>query len=120
MLLDMEFGGSFVASVWYPDFFNHVRRSIEPSDFDDLWLHVNDRFVDCEVLTTSWEPGRDWARTPFRVICPAVGFYPEEAAKFVGLIYCAVAIERPELWGCHHAELNGIPIRGRTYYRLNR
>lgn len=118
MLRDMEFGGAFVDTVWFPNFYSAVRRSIRERGFARLWSHVDERFGKNEVLTTSWEPGKDWRRTPFAVICPAVGFYPEEAAKFLGLLYCAVAIERPELWGCHHAELNGIPIRGRTYYRL--
>jgi hypothetical protein len=73
------------------------------------------------IVTTSWVPGADWWATPYQCLYDAL---QDEiwAAQFFGLIACECVLERcaetGEDWGYGHYEKDGVPIKGRTYFRL--
>jgi hypothetical protein len=111
-----------VKDVWFPEFYQSVTDRMGPAAYTSLWEHVNERFDEKAYsgdprITTSWEPGKDWTGTPFAPIVWAVNS-EEDAAKFMGLVYCAVAIKRSDWWGTGRYENRGVPIQGRTYFWL--
>ena len=72
----------------------------------------------CAVsLKTSWIPGPDWAGTPLQRIYEVCG---DEvlAAKNFGLFMWDTMQRHQGRWGFGHYELDGVPIKGMTYYRV--
>jgi len=100
-----------------------------PLSLPAIWREIDGLFstkaIDRQpVITMSWVPGADWTNTPYAPIYGAINqrfaqdIASEYSAKFLGLLFMDVAINRAEKWGCGHYELAGKPIKGRTYFLL--
>ena len=87
------------------------------SIFDDL----NNKIEGNEVLTSSWIPGSDWTNTVFQPIYEkACRQNAEAAGLFFGLIVWDVFLHHADSWSFGRYEKNNIPIKGLTYFRINR
>lgn len=63
-------------------------------------------------------PGSDWTGTAFQPIWEKAAKKNEElAAKIFGLLVFEIFRHRPEDWYTGRFEKEGIPLRGRTYFR---
>jgi len=96
-----------------------------PPAFQKIHANLDSRFDTREVDTSSWIPGANWEDTPFQPIYIACGGDDnenahEEAAKFFGLIVWQVAMDRVDCWSFGRYEKDGFPIRGMTYFRIDR
>ena len=100
-----------------------------PLSLPAIWSEIDGLFsskaIDQKpVITISWVPGADWTNTPYEPIYRAINqrfahdIAKEYSAKFFGLLFMDVAINRAEKWGFGHYELAGKPIKGRTYFLL--
>ena len=73
-----------------------------------------------EVVTSSWLPGSDWTGTPFMAIYQIAARNDMIASGLCfGLMLWVFFMERPEAWSYGRYKLNGIPIEGLTYFRID-
>ncbi len=81
-----------------------------------------DRLIDgSEIQTSSWMPGSDWSGTVFLPIWEkACGRNVDAAAQCFGLILWKVMMDRPEHWSFGRYKLSDVPIRGLTYFRIDK
>lgn len=91
---------------------------IDPSAFAKIHKELSARFNDREIDTAGWIPGAIWQGTPWFPIYLAAGENQELAAKFFGQIVWQVVMDHTACWGSGKYELDGIPIRSRTYFRI--
>ena len=125
-LIDFDHGGITVKQVpFLPKYRAYLRRlahKVHPKAIDTAKRAFHAELHD-GIVTTSWVPGADWRGTAYQPLYDAVSD-PQEAAKFFGLVACECVLERcfehDEDWGYGHYEKDGIPIKGRTYFRLDR
>ena len=119
MLIDMENGGEWVRAVWLPELYDELVGCLSPDDFGALRQHVGSRFdanLDNGQLTTGVGSHEARLGTGFQAAYDALDRSYERLAQLESLLYCAVAIERPESWGCFHAEEDLDPLPQQTYY----
>lgn len=98
-----------------------LRKALDQTDpqaFDKIHEELTNRFVGSEIETSSWIPGAIWQDTPWYPIYLAAGEDQQLAAKFFGLIVWNVVIDLPDAWGSGKYEKDGMPIKGRTYFRI--
>jgi hypothetical protein len=110
-----------VTKMIFPKDYQRVRAAMTPVEVAAVVDEIN-RLTDeagAEIITTSWLPGADWSGTPFDAIYVACGQHHDAAAKAFGLFCWDTIQRRPERWSFGHYELNGVPIRGMTYFRIN-
>lgn len=93
---------------------------IDRNAYSRIHARLNERFDDREVDTSSWMPGSDWNASPFQPIYEACGQDQEAAALFFGLLVWQVAMDRTDHWSFGRYERDGMPIKGMTYFRINR
>jgi hypothetical protein len=140
-LLDFDDGkpGIPVTRVYfYSDFVNWRGRLIRfnPLALPAIQAEIDSHFTAAsghpakQLLTMSWIPGEDWTGTVYQDIylsnlprfgrwTPSAHAYAHDtAAKLLGLLFMDNAITRPDRWGSGHYLKDGIPIRGRTYFRI--
>lgn len=123
--------GQQMTTMFYPTEYANWRRRLAQADplaFPAICAHIDSRFSEQALarkplVTMSWEPGRDWTGTVYEPIYPACNYSEEQAAKFLGLIFMDVAMNRPERWGFGHYDLRHadgtlLSIKGRTYFLL--
>jgi len=64
-------------------------------------------------------PGADWSNTPLQAIYEACRRNEDMAAKIFGLfVWDMIQRRQGERWMFGHYELDGVPIRGMTYFRV--
>jgi hypothetical protein len=140
-LLDFDDGkpGLPVHRVYFhPDFVNWTARLIRhnPLALPAIQAEIDGHFSTAaahptqQLLTVSWIPGEDWTGTVWQPIylsnLPRYGSWTvsahayahDTAAKFLGLLFMDGAINRHDRWGSGHYLKDGIPIKGRTYFRI--
>ncbi len=120
MLMDIESSG-LIETVPYQSAYKAWRDSLDrtsPAAFDEIHAELTRRFSGTDIDTSSWIPGSDWSGTVFEPIYIACGLDQTAAAKFFGLIVWQVVIDMPNCWASGHYELHGVPIKGRTYFRV--
>ena len=72
-----------------------------------------------EIHTSSWMPGNDWSGTVFDPIYQdACGHNVEVSGLFFGLLVWKAFMDHPDHWAFGRYEVNNIPIRGLTYFRV--
>ena len=124
MLLDFDHGGKPITAVPYlPNYRSYLRRlarNVHPLAIQTAKQAFHAELVG-GIVTTSWVPGADWTGTAYQALYDAIND-EIEAAKFFGLVACECVLERcattGETWGYGHYEKDGVPIKGRTYFRL--
>jgi hypothetical protein len=125
MLYDFDHGGIQVTAVpfrgSYQSYLRRLTRKVGPQAIVPIKAAIDTELV-AGIVTTSWMPGADWTGTVYQPLYDAVADF-EEGAKFFGLVVCDCVLNRcgetNEDWGYGHYELYGIPIKGRTYFRMN-
>ena len=125
MLFDFDHGGKVITAVPYLPKYNIwlrlLARRVHPLAIQSAkqWFHAE---LHDGIVTTSWVPGADWTGTAYQVLYDALND-DIEAAKFFGLVACECVLERcattGETWGYGHYQKDGLPIKGRTYYRCD-
>lgn len=64
--------------------------------------------------------GKDWGGTVFDPIySKACNNDNSEAAQFFGLLLWETFLTHPECWAFGHYELDGVPIHGLTYFKVD-
>ncbi len=73
-----------------------------------------------EVATAGWIPGAHWGNTPFHPIYEtACRCNKETAGMCFGLFVWETLMEHEDYWGFGKYEVNNIPIRSMTYFKVN-
>jgi hypothetical protein len=109
-----------VSKLPYETEYNKRKKFIKQEEFDSIIEELNNRIDGGEVHTSSWIPGSNWYGTIFEPLYHACGGDEKEAAKFFGQILYRVMMDRDEHWAYDRFERNGVPIKGLTYFRINR
>ena len=107
--------------VPYGETYLPLRRAldrIDPQAFTKIHEELTARFGEREIDTAGWIPGTNWKDTVWWPIYLAAGEDQELSGKFFGQIVWQVVMDHPECWGSVKYELDGIPIRSRTYFRI--
>ena len=83
-----------------------------------MLAHINGLIAGDEIHTSSWMPGSDWTSTPLQVLYTKAARLNEElAAKYFGLMTFYAFMHHPDDWITGRFEMDGEPLRGRTYFR---
>lgn len=73
-----------------------------------------------EIATAGWIPGSNWSGTPFHSIYEQACRFDEDAsAKCFGLMVWETMMEHEDYWGFGRYELNNLPIRSMTYFKVH-
>jgi hypothetical protein len=108
--------------VPYNDVYSIKRRAldaVDPEAYDRIHAELTSRFTDRQIDTSSWIPGKDWTGTVYDPIYWACGYDDTSAALFFGQLVWQVVMDMPDCWAHGKYELDGIPIRGTTYFRID-
>lgn len=92
---------------------------INPASYEAIHKELTSRFNDREIDTSSWIPGKDWTGTVYDPIFEACGFDEVAAAKFFGQIVWHVVMDLPSCWASGRYELDGVQLKGRTYFSID-
>lgn len=92
---------------------------LDPAEISAIQDALLEMIAGDEIHTSSWMPGSDWRGTPFEAIYEKAAKYHEDtAAKCFGLMVWKAFMDHEDCWGSGHYELDGAPIEGRTYFRI--
>ncbi|HEX9751691.1 MAG TPA: hypothetical protein VGB22_10480 [candidate division Zixibacteria bacterium] len=98
--------------------YDRWRARLSDSEYEAIMAVLSERIGGTEVQTSSWIPGSDWTGTVFQPIwekaCLRNG---DQAALFFGLLVWETFMKHEGHWFFGRYELNGVPIRGLTYFR---
>ena len=101
--------------------FDACVRRLTDEQYMAIIDELNSRIEGTEVQTSSWMPGRNWRGTVFWPIYDSACRRNEEAAAlFFGQIVWKVFMDREDDWSFGRYEKDRVPIRGLTYFRINR
>ncbi len=101
------------------DFDRWMKRLSEP-DYTKVIEALESRVAGTEVQTSSWIPGSDWTGTPFQPVAAACDGDLDASGLFFGLLVWRMFMDHDDDWSFGHYEVDGVPIRGLTYFRINR
>jgi hypothetical protein len=121
----------------------HKLDLIDPEAFGRIHAELTQAFNEREIGTSTWIAGESWQdifvdgpsagfkMTSFRLPEPVwrdINWLPiylaaemdaEKAAMFFGQLVWQVVMDHPDCWSSGRYELGGIPIPGRTYFRID-
>jgi hypothetical protein len=110
-----------VTSMPRAETFRLLTQRLSPDEFNAITHALNEKIDGDEIHTSSWMPGADWNGTPYQSIYERAARHdPELAGKPFGLMVFYVFMTRQDAWITGKFELDGEPIRGRTYFRHRR
>jgi hypothetical protein len=124
MLFDMM-SNQLMTKIPYEHDFKAYRARITDQEYEAIMDRLNglvdaDISKGTDIQTSSWMPGRDWSGTPFDPIYQKAARKDHTAsAKFFGLLVWIMFMNRPEKWTSGRFELDGKPLSGRTYFRID-
>ncbi len=73
-----------------------------------------------EIKTAGWIPGSDWTNTVFEPIYSKACLYNmDDAAKCFGLFVWEVMMNDDEVWSFGRYEIDCIPVRSLTYFKVH-
>ena len=73
-----------------------------------------------EIHTSSWMPGSNWEDTVWQPIYTDACQYDENGSGLCfGLFVWEAFLEHPDAWSFGRYEIDGLPIRGLTYFRID-
>ncbi|MFW6016750.1 MAG: hypothetical protein ACOCRK_09960 [bacterium] len=112
---------SYIKEIPYKKEFDVWKSRLTEEQYNSIVDELNNRIDNDEIHTSSWIPGSDWRGTVFQPIYEnACNKNVEAAAKFFGLILYQVIIDREEVWSFGHYDKDGVPIKGLTYFKLDK
>ncbi|WP_353068617.1 hypothetical protein RBB75_15595 [Tunturibacter empetritectus] len=108
--------------VPYEETYRPLRQALDkvnPNAFPIIHNELTSRFHGRQIDTSSWIPGKDWTGTIYDPIYVACGLDEAAAAKFFGQIVWQVVMDLDSCWASGHYELDGVQIKGRTYFSID-
>lgn len=96
------------------------RARLANDAYDAIMQELNSRAEGREVETSSWIPGSAWEGTIWYPIYEACGRNPNTSGLFFGLLVWKMFMEHDADWSFGRYEKDGIPIKGLTYFRIDR
>lgn len=102
------------------------RARLSDPDYQAIVEEINRRADGKPILTAGWEATVDPSGKKMDGIFPPV-FEPiyyavnqdfDQAALFYGNLFWTVMARHPDSWSFGRYELNGLPIRSMTYFRI--
>lgn len=109
-----------VTTIPYPRDYRRWRTLLPDPDYEAILDELTNRINGTEIQTSSWMPGKDWSNTVFEPIySKACQFDYRESALFFGLLLWEAFLNHPECWAFGRFELDGIPIQGLTYFKVD-
>ena len=103
--------------------FDILQTRLSPDEFTMIVKHINELIDEAgaEIATSSWLPKKgDWTGTPLQPLYDTAARQNYDlAGKMFGLMVWYTVMHRPEQWASGKFEKDGIPISGRTYFRIN-
>jgi hypothetical protein len=111
-----------LTKIPYEETYRPLRKALDlvsPTAFSDIHRELTDRFQGREIDTSSWIPGKDWTGTVYEPLYIVAGFDQGVAAKFFGQIVWKVVMDLDSCWASGHYELDGVEIKGRTYFSID-
>lgn len=88
---------------------------------ETLKEEIRKRIAGNKVATAGWIPGLDWNDTPFQLIYEIACKCDKEASGMCfGLLVWETLMEHEDCWGFGRYELNKIPIKSITYFKINK
>lgn len=110
-----------INSIPHSKDYHRWRNRLTDAEYQEILDEINHRISQNEVVTSSWVPGSDWTGTPFEPIYTKACLNDEEQSGLCfGLFFFAAMMERPDDWLFKRSDVNEIPIRGLTYFRIHR
>ena len=111
-----------ITRVPYEETYHPLREALDQTDpqaYERIHRDLTSRFQGREIDTSSWIPGKDWTGTVYDPIYRSCGCDEVVAAKFFGQIVWQVVMDLDSCWASGHYELDGVPIKGRTYFTID-
>lgn len=109
-----------VLNIPYPKDYKRWRAKLPDNDYEAIIAELTQRIDGTEIQTSSWMPGKDWSGTVFDPIySKACNNDYSEAAQFFGLLLWETFLNHPECWAFGRYELDGVPIQGLTYFKVD-
>lgn len=116
--------GCIVKRLPHEGDYKRWRKHLSDEDYNAI-LNELDKQIDVnsgkDIVTSSWIPGSDWEGTVYYPIYLACGKNPIQAGLFFGLILFKHLLDiEDRVWGFGKYEKNGVPIKGITYFILDK
>ena len=109
-----------VTNIPYQKDYKRWRARLPDNDYHAILAELTQRIDGTEIQTSSWMPGKDWSGTVFDPIySKACNGDFSEAAQFFGLLLWETFLHHPECWAFGRYELDGVPIQGLTYFKVD-
>lgn len=108
----------FITGNPHQDFFDQCRSKLTDAEYDAIVHELNQRISGDKVHTSCWMPGSDWVGTVFEPLERICGGDRDASGRLFGLIVWKVFQDRPDTWSFGRYEMNNLPIKGMTYFRV--
>ena len=108
----------FIKDSPHQGFFDQCRSKLTNAEYDAIVHELDQRISGDEVHTSSWMPGSDWVGTVFEPLERICGGDRDVSGRLFGLIVWKVFQDRPDTWSFGRYEMNNLPIKGMTYFRV--
>jgi hypothetical protein len=96
------------------------RSRLSDAQWSAIRDELNRRIGEGEIHTSGWIPGADWSGTPFHAIYQDACLGNAMAAGLCfGIAVWVVLMEHPQKWSFGRYQLDNIPIRSMTYFRVH-
>lgn len=118
MLISMDTGEE-ISRIPHHRQWEEWRGRLSDAQWTEITEELQKRTTGSEVHTAGWIPGNDWTGTPFQTIYEVACRRNVEAAGLCfGLAVWVFMMEHDARWGFGKYDLNNVPIRSMTYFRL--
>lgn len=99
--------------------YNLWRSRLSDDEYNAIIEKLNNLITGTEVKTAGWIPGNDWSDTVYEPIYTKACNYDEtQSGLCFGLFVWVVFLRREDAWSFGRYEINNIPIRSLTYFRI--
>ncbi len=108
-----------IDDIPYRDEYDVWRGRLTDTEYKAIIDELASKIGNTEIQTSSWMPGKNWANTVFDPIySKACNCDYVQAAKFFGLLVWETFLNHKDYWAFDHYELDGKPINGLTYFKV--
>ncbi len=99
--------------------YNLWRSRLTDDEYNAIINTLNNRIDGSQIETAGWIPGNNWKGTVYEPIYTKACNYDEEQSGLCfGLFVWVVFLNREDAWSFGRYEVNNIPIRSLTYFRI--
>lgn len=95
------------------------RNRLSDDEYGAIIDTLNKRIDSSTIETAGWIPGNNWKGTVYEPIyTKACNYNEEQSGLCFGLFVWVTFMERDDAWSFGRYEVNNIPIRSLTYFRI--